>query len=245
MRGGAALAAAALLAAAPALAQDGWEFAATPYAWVPGFTNKVQTKQGWVEVDKSSSDALSDLDMAFMGTFEARNGRWGLLLDLIYTDLGASSATPLGRLWDKADMTTRMTAFSVYAGYRVFENEKSFVDVLAGGRFYTLDIDLSLKPGQARGRDFDLSADWADPLIGLRGHYAFTDKWFVTAAGDAGGFDGGSDNSWQALGAVGYQFAERWSAQAGWRYMAIEKKIGGRKVEVDLSGPLVGVTYRF
>ena len=37
-------------------------------------------------------------------------------------------------LWDKANVDTRMTAFSVYAGYRVIENDKGWLDVLLGGR---------------------------------------------------------------------------------------------------------------
>lgn len=240
------------LFAAPAMAQDaadassdGWKFALTPYAWFPGLKTSVDTKSGTVNVDSSSSDALADLDMAFMGAFEARKGRWGLLLDLIYSDLSASQSTPFGVLWDKANVDTRMTAFSVYAGYRVIENDKGWLDVLLGGRFYSLDVDTALKPGLARGRNYDLSDDWADPLIGLRGRYAFNDTWFATASGDAGGFGGGSDESWQAIATVGYQIDPRWSIQGGWRYMAVEKKISGRDVEVDLSGPILGFTARF
>ena len=60
-----------------------------------------------------------------------------------------------------------------------------------------------------------------------------------------GGFDSGSDSSWQAIGTLGYQFNEKWSAQGGWRYLAIEKEIDGLDVEVDLSGPILGFTYRF
>ena len=244
-----ALAAAGLLALGlPAAAQEaaeGWTFGVTPYVWVPGFSTSVGTSRGTVDVDTSSSDALSDLDMAFMGAFEARKGRWGLILDLLYTDLSSSEPTPLGRAWSKANVDTKTTAFSVYAAYRVLENEKGFVDVLAGGRFFSLDVDLKLTPGRARGRSYDLSADWGDPLIGARGRYDFNDKWYATASADMGGFDSGSDSSWQAIGTLGYQFNEKWSAHGGWRHLAIEKEIDGLDVEVDLSGPILGFTYRF
>lgn len=241
----AACAFAAALGAGPALAQDGWQFALSPYVWLPGVSTAVDTGQGTVDVDTSASDAISDLDMALMAAFEARKGKWGLLVDLIYSDLASRASTPLGVLWDKAKVDTRMTALSVYAGYRVIEHDKGWLDVLAGGRFYWLDVDLRLTPGAARGRSFDLDGDWADPLIGLRGRYDFTDRWFATAIGDAGGFGGGSDESWQAIGLLGYQFDERWSIEAGWRYMSVEKELGGRDVAVDLSGPLIGVTARF
>jgi hypothetical protein len=65
----------------------GVELRLSPYAWVPGITAAVDTAWGTVGVDKSSSDLLSRLDIAFMGAFEARNGRWGLIADLFYANL--------------------------------------------------------------------------------------------------------------------------------------------------------------
>jgi hypothetical protein len=86
--------------AGPAAAQtSGWSFAVSPYAWVPGISTAVDTAWGTVEVDKSSSDVLSKLDVAFMGAFEARKGRWGLIADLFYANLSQSRATPLGLLF--------------------------------------------------------------------------------------------------------------------------------------------------
>ncbi|MDG4561899.1 MAG: hypothetical protein P9E88_11450, partial [Candidatus Competibacter sp.] len=75
----------AVALATPALAQDsGWSFALSPYAWTPGLTSSAETAWGTVEVDKSIGDVLSDLDVAFMGAFEARNGPWSLIADLFY-----------------------------------------------------------------------------------------------------------------------------------------------------------------
>jgi hypothetical protein len=62
--------------AAPVAAQDaGWEFAVSPYLWASGIESSVDTRFGTIGVDLSSSDVLSKLDFAFMGVFEARNGR--------------------------------------------------------------------------------------------------------------------------------------------------------------------------
>jgi outer membrane scaffolding protein for murein synthesis (MipA/OmpV family) len=47
------------------------------------------------------------------------------------------------------------------------------------------------------------------------------------------------------LATVGYQFNDTWSAQAGWRYLDIEKEIADEPVQVELDGPIVGFTYRF
>lgn len=241
--------AAVLLAgvAGPASAQtalEGWSFAVSPYAWLPGLSTSVETPRGTVDFDMSSGDAISDLNFAFMGAAEARKGRWGLIGDFVYSDISTSTDTPLGLLWDKGTADTRLTAFTVYAGYRVFEDEHASVDVLGGGRFFWLDADVGLTPGQARGLSYDLSDDWADAVFGLRGRYKFNDTWYVTALGDMGGF-AGDDSSWQVFGSVGYQFNPTWSMQAGWRFMDIEKEVGTVDLDVGLNGPIVGFTARF
>lgn len=89
----------AVALATPALAQgSGWSFALSPYAWTPGLTSSVEAAWGTVEVDKSIGDVLSDLDLAFMGAFEARNGRWGLIADLFRPDPSQSRDTPFSNL---------------------------------------------------------------------------------------------------------------------------------------------------
>lgn len=245
----AGLLAAAIPAALPAAAQtyptsDGWAFAVSPYVWLPGLSTSVGTSRGTVDVDMSSGDAVSDLNFAFMGAAEARKGKWGLIGDLVYSDISTSDSTPLGALWDKAEVDTKLSAITVYAGYRVFENDRAYLDVLGGGRFFSLDVDLSLTPGAARGLSYNLSDNWANPVFGLRGRYQFNDKWYATALGDLGGFAGDS-NSWQAFGSVGYQFNPTWSLQAGWRYMDVEKSIDNIDIGVALNGPIIGFTARF
>ena len=236
----------ALLLAAPAAAQTSdWSFALSPYLWLPGVSTSTETGRGSVDVDTSASDAIAALDFAFMGAAEARNGRWSLILDLVYSDLSSEADTPLGQLWRNAKVDTRLTAFTTYAGYRVFENEQAAVDLLGGARFFSLDLDLSLEPGLVPARSLDLSDTWADPVLGARARYDFTEAWFATVLGDYGGFGGGSNESWQLFASVGYQFNPRWSLQGGWRYLAVEKEIDGRDLEIDLSGPILGATFRF
>lgn len=237
---------AAAPAATPAAAQspEGWTFAVSPYVWLPGLSTSIETRRGTVDVDTSASDAVSDLDFAFMGAAEARKGRWGLIADLIYSDISTTDDTPLGLVWKDADVDTRLTAFTLYASYRVYDDEHAHVDLLGGARFFSLSLDLSLSPGRAPGFDWSSSESWSNPVAGLRARYDFNDKWFATALGDMGGF-AGDDSSWQLFGSVGYQFNPTWSVQGGWRYMDVEKDIEGRDVTIALNGPILGFTARF
>ena len=234
------------LLAAPVAAQDpGWTFAVSPYLWAPGITSSVGTARGSIEVEKSTSDVLSSLDLAFMGVLEARNGRWGLIADLFYAKLSGNRASPLGLLFTRARMETEARAMSAYAAYRVAENERVAVDLMAGLRVSAVDLELSLSPGLLAGQSLGVSGTWVDPVIGGRARLALGDNWFATAFGDVGGTGGDSDLTWQVFGSVGYQLDPRWSVQAGWRYFSAEKRLEGRDVEIDFSGPLLGLTARF
>ncbi len=235
----------AILIAAPVAAQTpGWSFAVSPYAWVPGITASVGTAWGTVGVGKTGSEVLSKLDLAFMGAFEARKGRWGLIADLFYADLSQSRATPLGVLFSQARIETKASALSGYAAYRLGQNEKVTLDLMAGFRANSVDLSLSLSPGLLPAQRLRVRQTWVDPLIGGRARVAITDRWFATAFADVGGLGAASDLTWQGLATLGYQFNERWSVEGGWRYVSIQKRIEGRDVETDFSGPLLGVTAR-
>jgi outer membrane receptor protein involved in Fe transport len=236
----------ALLVAGPAVAQDSqWTYEASLYAWVPGASTKVDTRFGTVDADTSGSDALSGLQMAFMGTFQANNGTWGAIGDLLYANLGQSADSPLDLRFKDVDVDLGMTAFSGYVTYRVHEQDGLAVDLAGGFRYFNVSLDTTFNSADARPDvDLDASESWAVPLIGARVIVPFNDKWFGTAFGDFGG-TGDNDQTWQAFASVGYRFDERWSAQLGYRYMSVEKEIGGADTTIGLSGPLLGVSMQF
>ncbi len=78
-------------------------------------------------------------------------------------------------------------------------------------------------------------------------HGDYIDTPFGAVYSDVSGSDALSDldMGWQAFASVGYKFDARWSVQLGYRYMAIEKKIGEAETSIDLYGPLLGVTAHF
>ena len=234
-----------LLLATPALAQDGWEFAITPYVWLPSLTNTLHTQFGSFTSDTSSSDTLSNLDMAFMAALEARHGKFSLIGDLLYVDLSSNTDTPLGDLFKSVDTDLRTTAFSGYALYRVTETPHVALDLGGGFRAYSLKLDTTLEAGRLEEQNFDLSEEWVDPLLAARVIGTFNEHWSANAVLDVGGFDGQNDSTWQALASVNYAINDRWTVRGGWRYLDIQKEISGLKVETELNGPIIGVGYRF
>lgn len=240
--------AAALLIPSSAVAQDGWQYSVSVYGWFSGLGSTVSTPFGDVETDLSFSDVWDNLDMAAFGAFEARNGRWSLIGDLVYADLGAEEPTPLGALFRQAEIDVTTTLVSAYAAYAVLDTPQTRLDLAGGVRYNSMDIEFGLiSNGGPADFNFASSDSWWDPLVGARVHHAFNDQWSGIASADVGGFSmgDGADLTWQAYVGIGYRFNERWSAQAGYRHLSIERNFNGRDVEIEISGPLVGVQYTF
>lgn len=236
------------LAASQAAAQDNaWSYSATLYGWFPGTKVDVGTPVGSVEGEVSASDALQELDFAFMGAFTAQRGRLGLIGDLIYFDLQDENATP-GPLFSDAKVESQITITNAYLTYEVFGNDANRVDLGVGARFYNVDTDVTLSEGAAPEAEFTGGDDWIDPLIAVRYRGRFAENWFGTAMLDTGGFIGsGSDFTWQGLATIGYRFNDRFSMQAGYRYLESNRddEDDGTEIDIEMSGPVVGVSYTF
>lgn len=233
----------AVLVAQGALAQDSsWSYDATIYGWFPGMTTSVETRFGTIESEASASDSLSSLKMAFMGTFGAQNGRLGFVGDLLYIDLANTADTPFAFFGD-AEVEVSATALSGYALYRVTSDPSFSFDVGAGFRAFDLGVDVELSEGSRPGVSQSVGDSWVDPLLAARLSVPLSEEWSLNGFVDWGGT--GGDETWQVYGSVQYAFSDSWSTQLGYRHMDISKEIAGREVSVDLSGPLLALSYKF
>lgn len=231
------------VAQSAAAQQADWRYKATLYGWFPGLSISADTRFGTVDGDVSSSDALENLDMAFMGTFGAQNGRWGLAADLLYTDISATQPTPFG-LFGEATVRQELTALSGYVLYRVTQDPAFVLDLGGGFRTFDLDVQVDLSAGAAKAESESLSRRWTDPVIAARMSAPIGEKWFVEGFADWGG-TGSGDETWQLYGGVGYRLSENWSTQLGYRTMNIGKDVDTRDVSADLSGALIAFSYSF
>ncbi len=254
--GWAAVAVVTWLGASPAHAQvgvaaaddGGWHFDVSLPGWVAGLKGTVSFK-GLPEqpVEASFSDVLKNLDMGVVGHFEGRKGRAGFGTDILYFNLGADLATDqpvLGRLGLQADI--RQAQWENFGFHRLAKGDAEtgnpgFADVLVGIRYTGINV-------QIKGNDFEgtkRTFDWVDGMLGLRGYAPLGKKAGLRARGDIAGF--GSDFTWQLEGDLTYRASERWSFEAGYRYMDIDYDKGSgvdRKVyKIATKGPLVVVHY--
>ncbi|MTH79696.1 hypothetical protein [Paracoccus aestuariivivens] len=227
-------------------AQEGeWTYSANIYAWIPGLDASVQTPLGELNSRSSGGNVLDNLDMAFMGTFEARRDKWGLLFDGVYAKLSTSKDTPFGLAFSQGEIATELSAVSGYALYRSYDTERLTADIGLGLRAFDVDLDIGLDAGQIGGdRAFGGSKSWVVPLVAGRFTAPISEKWFATAYFDYGQTSG-DDTTWQGVATIGYRFNERWAVQGGYRHMELEQEIGGLDSDISLSGPVIGLNFRF
>ena len=130
----------------PAAAE--WEFRVEPYGWLTNVEGTVGAGGITTDVDAGFFDDIIDqLEMAAALQFEARRGRWGIIMDGFYSELGFSGAPP-GPLYDEVSADFQQFIGELDIAYRVYESPRAFVDVYAGFRYTALSLDLEAQVNQ-------------------------------------------------------------------------------------------------
>lgn len=231
-------------APAPALVANGWTFSIAPYFWAAGLSGDVgQFGLPAVYVDADFSDILSNLDFAAMAMGEARNGRFSLFGDILYTKLSPELSTPRGILADKVGITSETFAGLAAVGYAVWESPQGHLDVVGGMRVWQVSTDLSFRGQILDGRGGSDSASWVDGIVGLRGRYELSDKFYLTGWGLVGA--GGADIDWDVGAGVGYAFNDRLSLVLGYRALGVDYDKDDFLFNVVEQGPILGTVIRF
>jgi opacity protein-like surface antigen len=224
---------------------SGWEFAVTPYLWASGTKADIETPQDEdIKVDESFIDIVGNLKFAFMGAFEARNGRFVTVHDLMFLSLGSDASGDVGPIPIDADADMRLLATTHLAGYRVVDEGPLFLDVFAGARITSVKVELDLDIGQ-QSFERDRKKTEIGPVIASRFRAPLGERWGFALYGDLGGFGVTSDLSWQLLATVQYDLSDHWRLAAGWRHFSAEQSKNGWDVHIKLDGPILGATYRF
>lgn len=232
--------------ATPAAAQERPEnvVQVTPYVWFTGSGGTLRPFEGGptLEVDNSFSDLLENLDAAFFVSGLVRSGRFVLVSDFSYASVSRDGTVPVPGLGPApAEGKLRQTSFTLASGYRVVDAAQGTLDLLVGARAWWVRADVDLAGVIQRSPRLD----FVDPIIAARGNVSIAPGWSAIGYVDVGGFGAGSDSTYQVLGTVNFQVAERVFLSAGHRHLAVDYQDGGTRVDMQMSGPLIGATLRF
>jgi hypothetical protein len=244
--------------AEPVTPPSGWRFQATGYGWGTAIDGEVGVRNlPAVDVGIDFADILKNLDGALMGSFLAQNGDWMILTDLVWAKLSADAhVQPPGLRrpvlaalapGTQVDFSMRQLIASGIVGYRLPTASRNLeLHATAGVRYQRLSARLKAAPGLApiaisRGS----VEDWADPVIGLSAQWRVTDRWFVNAIADIGGFGVGSEFTAQGFASVGYKWTESLSTAVGYRAIYTDYRDGGFLYRTTQHGLFSSIGYHF
>jgi hypothetical protein len=212
----------------------------TPYIWAIGAGGRFQPFAGGpvLEVDRSFSDLLADLDAALFLSGYLRVDRFVLVGDFSYSSATRSGLVPPGL---PAAGRLRQTSLTLASGYRVVDAPGATLDLLIGARAWWVRADVDLAGAIQRSPRLD----FVDPIVAARGNVALAPRLSALAYADVGGFGAGSDATFQVVGTINYRIAESVFLSAGYRHLQVEYDSGGTDIDLRLSGPLFGATIRF
>ena len=112
-----------------------------------------------------------------------------------------------------------------------------------GGRYVALDAEVA---ADARGpRRADTTRTWGDPLVGLRGGRALSERLTLAGRANVGGFGVGSDVTWEAGGRLGLRVVDHLTLAAGYRHLAVAYDAGDGAIDFALTGPFVALDLTF
>jgi opacity protein-like surface antigen len=224
------------------------ELRITPFFWASGIKGDVRTRAllPTVGVDVPFSDILQNLDFAAMLAGEYRSGRWGVLADLAYVAVSVGAERKfIARApgFSSAEVKSRTLNATATGFYRFYENGGFSADILAGARVWSASTDVDLLLGGVVAASGGTDRTWIDPVAGLRLRANLGNGFGLSAYGDIGA--GSSRLTWQLRGTIDYKFNENWSVSVGYRHLAVDYRSGSYVFDTALSGPIMGVSYKF
>lgn len=211
-----------------------WWFDNSIYGTAVGMSGNMTIKGVPVDVDVPFGTVLDHLEFGAFARARVGYDRWSFGTDLIYAGLEGS----------KGPVTVDVDQWLVTptVEYQVCRN----FDAYAGARYNNLRAEVRTA-GQTPSSG---TVDWWEPVLGGRVKLPIFGKLSFQVMGDIGGLGvGGSGLSWQVEPILNYQFNERFSVQAGYRWIQTDYEKGAGKdrfrYDVLTQGPQLGLTIRF
>jgi len=225
-----------------------------------------QAPDGSIDSEIGPNDYLSKLNFALMLNGEVRRGPWSGTFDYIgvkATGLGSMvhSFKPLGlpnipvsnSVNTSTTSTLKTNLWTLTAGYELIGNDRMRLDGFAGARLGnlngTVDWNLSAQitlPNSnrvfARQGSASTSRNFTDGIVGVRGSYRLDEQWSIPYYVDVGA--GPSQFTWQAMLGASYRFG--WGDLiVAYRHLSMRNDENSSLTQFELSGPLIGATFRF
>jgi hypothetical protein len=254
---------------------SGWTFEVAPYLWMPSIHSTLSfdlppALGGAVTANPSIGfgDLVSHLNFATMAAADAQYGRFSVLTDLIYMDLGGTSAQfrsvnfagrpsiPITVATQRsATLDLNATIWTLAGGYTLAQGDWGNFDAIAGFRLFNVNprvnysLNLSVTGPRGNGATFggvgsvSGSAEIWNGIGGFRGRIRLgSTGLFIPYYFDIGA--GGSNLTWQISSGLGYH-AGLADVSLTYRYLSFEQSSSSVVQHMWIQGPMLMVNFTF
>lgn len=202
-----------------------WHFEVRPYLWLAGLDGRLRVGNTTADVKKSSSDVLGALDFAAAVQLEAIHGKWRLMFDENYVNLGETGTGPLGFV--TVDVQPTINIFEFGGSYMAasIPSKKSTADapypplfsaeILGGIRWFHLDLGLQAN----NNPPVEGSRNLFGPFVGNR--FKVSPNRALTLIGQytVGGSGASTKFAWSAQGLLDLRLRKSFSMAGGYRVL--------------------------
>jgi opacity protein-like surface antigen len=226
-----------------ATATSDWSFNVSPYIWIAGVEVDTTLDRSPPTTPPSASRFESKITGGALLSAQVNYKAVGLWVDFVWIQLETNSVQA-GPAFSAVDLESDILHSTVALSYRLPTTGNFHAELLAGARFWSVSEDLAATGGQLPG--FGVSGDntWADPVIGASLRYDLSSKWSLLTKGTIS-VAADQSEGWEVMGGVVYRFSEAWSGTLGYRFLHEEFLENRFKFITDISGFILGVSYRF
>ncbi len=112
---------------------------------------------------------------------------------------------------------------------------------MAGLRYWNIQAAVNVPP-HASARS---PSSFVDPVVAVRWRQTLAPRWSSLVYADLGGFGVGSRSTWQWLALANYRASDNLHLSMGYRHLRVDYGERGRRLDVALSGPMLGATWQF
>jgi len=234
---------------------DEWSWIVTPYGWAANTSSDLKFNDVSEDAQLDFSDVLDKVELGGQVHIEASKGRWGGFLDLTYVSVKDDENVnpkfpPAGAV--KVGVKIETLLGEVAGTYRIWgEPGLHGVDLLLGGRWTEVDVDLDISTSGPADIDssFSGSDTFTDAFAGARYITPIGQRWEMALRGDVG--TGDADLIWNGQLNLAYFLGgdKKRAIVLAYRYTYVEydTKDNGNKLEADItvSGPELGFAFLF
>lgn len=222
----------------PVSAEEGWKHTLVPlYLWATGVEGSAQIGSIEAPVSINFEDALDNLDTAFTVHYEARKGRWGMLVDIFHLSLAPEGLLPNG-----VPLGVSLTNNIYELGGTYRPDAMNGVDVIFGLRGVDFELEASVSPVAKTSL---ANETWVDGFVGLRANIGLSDKFSFMVRGDVG--TGASDFVGNAVLILDYRFNKNVSMFGGYRWLTYDYETGSGRdhfaYDVTYEGPAIALRF--